>query len=73
MINDLDKTLEQLLKRDLPTALAAQVTITFAAPDSQFPPDSVVLPAIDVVYDLRESYDLSSNDCIVVRVGTKGK
>jgi hypothetical protein len=68
VINDLDKTLEQLLKRDLPSALAAQVTITFAAPDSQFPPDKVKLPAIDLfLYDIRENRDLRSNEWIIDR------
>lgn len=36
-------------------------------------PDKVGNIDPSLVYDLRESYDLSSNDCIVVRVGTKGK
>lgn len=66
MIDDLDKTLELLLKRTLPPALVSQVTITFAAPDDQFPPQSVTLPAIDLfLYDLRENRDLRSNEWVV--------
>jgi hypothetical protein len=63
MIDDLDKTLEDLLKRELPSDLVSQVTISFATPDGKFPPASVTLPAIDLfLYDVRENNDLRSND-----------
>ncbi|MGR9088895.1 MAG: DUF4255 domain-containing protein [Gammaproteobacteria bacterium] len=63
MINDLDATLRVLLKKGLPPALADQVQISFATPDDQFPPQSVVLPAIDLfLYDIRENLDLRSNE-----------
>ncbi len=76
MFDDLDNTLQQLLKRELPPAIVSQVTITFAAPDAQFPPASVALPAIDwFLYDIRENRDLRSNEWIVERhsdgTGTK--
>lgn len=68
MINDLDKTLEELLKQELPQELVSQVTISFATPDDQFPPSSVSLPAIDLfLYDLRENLELRSNEWIVER------
>jgi hypothetical protein len=68
MINDLDKTLEQLLKQDLPPELVSQVTISFATPDDQFPPSSVTLPAIDLfLYDVRENRELRNNEWIVER------
>ncbi|HZA23826.1 MAG TPA: hypothetical protein VFA32_14705, partial [Dehalococcoidia bacterium] len=54
MIDDLDRSLEVLLRRELPQDLAGQVTISFATPDDQFPPSSVSLPAIDLfLYDIR--------------------
>lgn len=63
MIDDLDRTLEDLLKRELPSDLVSQVTISFATPDGNFPPSSVTLPAIDLfLYDVRENNDLRSND-----------
>ena len=66
MIHDLDKTLEELLKQDLPSELVSQVTISFATPDDQFPPTSVTLPAIDIfLYDVRENRDLRSNEWTV--------
>lgn len=61
MIDDLDKTLEHLLRRELPPDLA-KVSITFATPDNEFP-GSADLPAIDMfLYDLRENRDLRSNE-----------
>jgi hypothetical protein len=63
MINDLDETLSVLLKRELPKGLAEQVQVSFSAPDDQFPPPSVTLPAIDLfLYDIRENLDLRSNE-----------
>jgi len=68
VINDLDRTLEQLLKQDLPQELVSQMTISFATPDNQFPPTSVTLPAIDIfLYDVRENRDLRSNEWTVER------
>ena len=63
MIDDLDKTLAELIKRELPAELAGQVAISFATPDDQFPPSSVTLPAIDLfLYDVRENLELRSNE-----------
>ncbi len=63
MIDDLDRTLEQLLRAELPESLRSQVAITFAAPDDQFPPAAVTLPAIDLfLYDVRENAELRSNE-----------
>lgn len=68
MIDDLDKTLGVLLANELPTELAAQAHISFAPPDSQFPPSTVTLPAIDLfLYDVRENAELRSNDWLVER------
>jgi hypothetical protein len=68
MIHDLDRTLEELLQRELPTELAEQVTISFATPDDQFPPTSVTLPAVDLfLYDVRENRELRSNEWQIER------
>jgi hypothetical protein len=68
MIDDLDKTLEELLRRELPPQLLSQVTISFAAPDGHFPPSSVALPAVDLfLYDVRENRDLRSNEWQIER------
>ena len=68
MIDDLDKTLNELLKRELPPNIVQQVTISFATPDDQFPPSSVTLPAVDLfLYDVRENRELRSNEWQVER------
>jgi len=68
MIHDLDKTLEELLKHDLPPDLVSQVTISFATPDDEFPGAVVTPPAIDLfLYDVRENRDLRSNEWIMER------
>ena len=70
MINALDETIKALLRRDLPSALAEQVQISFATPDDQFPPQSVTLPAIDLfLYDVRENLELRSNEVYIERRG----
>jgi hypothetical protein len=70
VINALDETIKALLRRDLPSALAEQVQISFATPDDQFPPQSVTLPAIDLfLYDVRENLDLRSNEVYIERRG----
>ncbi len=68
MIDDLDKTLEELLRHELPATLVEHVAISFAAPDSEFPPAAVPLPAINVfLYDVRENNDLRSTGWYVER------
>lgn len=66
MIDDLDKTVEELLKRELALALVEQIAISFAAPDSDFPPAAVTLPAIDLfLYDIRENLELRNTQWII--------
>jgi len=68
MINDLDESIAELLRQGLPKNLASQVQISFGAPDDQFPPPSVSLPAIDLfLYDIRENLELRSNEIYVER------
>lgn len=66
MIDDLDRTVEELLRRELAPALVEQVAISFAAPDAEFPPSSVTLPAVDLfLYDIRENLELRRTGWIV--------
>jgi hypothetical protein len=68
MLNELDKTLETLLKSELPPELVEQVQVSFATPDAQFPPSGVTLPAIDLfLYDVRENWELRSSEWQVER------
>jgi len=68
MIDDLDRTVEELLKRELSPSLVGQVAISFSAPDSDFPPGSVTLPAVDLfLYDVRENLELRRTEWVVER------
>ena len=68
MINDLDETLAVLLKRELPKGVAEQMQVSFHAPNDQFPPPSVTLPAIDLfLYEIRKNLDLRSNEVYLDR------
>jgi len=67
VIDDLDRTIEALLRHELPAGLA-DMTITFVTPDDQFPPQSVTLPALDLfLYDVRENRDLRSTEWLLDR------
>lgn len=67
MIDDLDRTLAQLLERELPSSVVAP-TISFLAPDSSFPPSGVTPPVVDLfLYDVRENTDLRSKEWRVER------
>lgn len=72
MLNDLDSTLENLLRCELPASLVAidalmPVTISFATPDQEFT-KKVTLPAINLfLYDVRENLELRSNEWVVQR------
>ena len=61
MIDDLDKAIKELLEREFLPDLAAQIGISFAAPDSEFPPQGLNVPAVDLfLYDVRENTELRS-------------
>jgi Pvc16 N-terminal domain len=73
VIDDLDRTLEALLRTELPEPIVSQVAITFTAPDDQFPPTSVTPPALDLfLFGVRENTELRSNEMIVERDGDGG-
>jgi Pvc16 N-terminal domain len=56
MFHDLDATLAAMLHAEL---AVDGVTVSFAAPDDQFPPTSVRPPAISLfLYDIRENVEL---------------
>jgi hypothetical protein len=61
VIDKLDRALKELLERELVPGLAAQMGISFAAPDSDFPPQGLTIPAVDLfLYDVRENLELRS-------------
>lgn len=68
MFQDLDSTLEELLRRQLPSDVIDQVTISFATPVSGSLPSSVALPAINLfLYQIDENRALRSFDTLKER------
>ncbi len=66
MIRDLDMTVAALLRQELHPELMQQIDISFAAPDSDFPPATVTLPAVDLfLYDIRENLELRNTQWII--------
>jgi len=67
MIDDLDRTVEELLKRELPSVVLDSVAISFSTPDSDFP-NTVTFPAVNFfLYDIRENLELRNGDWFVER------
>jgi hypothetical protein len=63
MFQDLDKTLEQLLTRELPPIVLESASLSFIAPDGEFPPATVTLPSINLfLYDIHENMELRSSE-----------
>ena len=68
MIDKLDKALKEMLERELVPGLVSQVGISFAAPDSDFPPQGLTIPAVDLfLYDVRENLELRNPVMALVR------
>ena len=56
MFDDLNRTIEALLKTTLPADVAGQISIGFATPDESFPPQGLSLPAINLfLFEIREN------------------
>ena len=69
MFNDLDATLTELIRRELPSSTASQVSVSFATPGGDFPTASVTLPAINLfLYEIVENRDLRNREPIEARI-----
>lgn len=63
MFKDLDDSLQTFLLGTLPSNLAEQVEISFAAPDEQFQPSSSASLTINLfLYDIRENLQLRTQE-----------
>lgn len=72
MIHELDRVIAAVIEDGLPS-MDPKPMVTFAPPDSQFPPSGVTLPAIDLfLYDVRENRDLRTNEPIRERIQDDG-
>jgi len=69
VFHDLDTTLAELLRTQLPTDVVDQVTISFATPVSGSLPATVALPALNLfLYQIEENLDLRSNEALIQRM-----
>jgi hypothetical protein len=69
MLNDLDKSLKTLLEQGLPPDLVGQVTISFESPDAQADQDANAINLF--LYDVRENWELRSNEWQIERNNTR--
>lgn len=59
MFGDVNRTIEEVLKAELPRDVVSQANITFATPDDTFPPTGVSLPAINLfLFEVHENVQL---------------
>lgn len=68
MFADVNRTIEALLKAELPANVAGQVSISFATPDETFPPNGLSLPAINLfLFEIYENAELRTVEPLVER------
>jgi hypothetical protein len=68
VLADVNKSIEALLKAELPADMASQVSISFATPDESFPPNGLSLPAINLfLFQIHENAELRSMEPILER------
>lgn len=68
MIDDLDRTLKELLVRELPPLLVNPDNISFDTPDNEFVTRKLQPPAINLfLYDVRENQELRNNEWSIER------
>lgn len=59
MFDDLNRTIEALLKAELAGDIAGQASVSFATPDDSFPPQGLSLPATNLfLFEVRENASL---------------
>jgi len=68
VFDDINRTVEALLKSDLPSDISSQVSISFATPDDSFPPTGLALPAINLfLFEIHENTQLREFEASLMR------
>lgn len=68
MLADVNRTIEALLKAELPADVAGQVSISFATPDESFPSNGLTLPAINLfLFEITENTELRAVEPLIER------
>jgi len=56
---DVHRTIDALIRADLPASMASQVSISFATPDDKFPPNGITPPVINLfLFEIYENTEL---------------
>jgi hypothetical protein len=68
VLQDLDKTIQEMLKAELPAAISSATTFTFTPPTDSFPPPQLQLPAIDIfLFAVVENREFRSTEPLLER------
>jgi hypothetical protein len=68
VFDDINRTVEALLRSELPSDISSQVAISFATPDDSFPPTGLALPAINLfLFEIHENTQLREFEASHVR------
>jgi hypothetical protein len=68
VFDDINRTVEALLRSELPSDISSQVAISFATPDDSFPPTGLALPAINLfLFEIHENTQLREFEASQVR------
>lgn len=68
MFADVNRTIEALLKAELPANVATQLSISFATPDERFPPNGVTPPSINLfLFEIYENAELRTVEPLIER------
>ena len=70
MFDDLNRSIEVLLRTGLSADIGTQITVSFATPDESFPPTGLTLPAINLfLFEIRENPQLREVEPTIERRG----
>ncbi|HEY0989770.1 MAG TPA: DUF4255 domain-containing protein [Kofleriaceae bacterium] len=68
MFDDLNRSMELLLRSELSADLGSQISISFSTPDESFPPTGLTLPAINLfLFEIRENPQLREVEATIER------
>jgi len=68
LFDDINRTIEALLKADLAADVGSQVSVSFATPDESFPPTGLSLPAINLfLFEIHENPQLREVEATLER------
>ena len=65
---DVHRSIDALIKAELPASMASQISISFATPDERFPPNGVTPPVINLfLFEIYENTELRTMEPLLER------